>query len=306
MKKGAEYEEFVFKIFSEFYRGFTLTLNDRILGNQSGIRREIDISMRGQVDGVELLYLVQAKDHKRPADVKIIGEFSSVIKDVGASKGFLICAAGFAKTIHRYARTLGIELLSVEDIKSNKWCADVQIPVIYIKCDIDFGVECKFQKTQELVNKNKEPLNISQNDLRSFSVDDGNTFFDVMDKVRDMTRDGQVDLSKPCLVDLTTPGIILRFSDLNVPVFELRVSLAPRKRYYLKYLTPAEYRGIKDHLNGGVAAAKVMVDGHSDLDESYVQIDGANIPVEGFRVEIEECPQVLGDTNLSGFAIAAT
>jgi len=86
------------------------------------------------LDNAQIIYIVQCKDRgKRPANIVILGEFSSVIKDVGATKGFLVCTSGFAKTNYRYARTLGIELLTVEDIKSDRWHTDIQVPLIYIK-----------------------------------------------------------------------------------------------------------------------------------------------------------------------------
>ena len=34
---------------------------------------QIDVSMRAEVAGTEILYIVQAKDHARPADVNMIG-----------------------------------------------------------------------------------------------------------------------------------------------------------------------------------------------------------------------------------------
>lgn len=55
------------------------------------------------------------------------------MKDVGAVKGFLICTSGFAKSNHTYARALAIELLTVEDMESDKWRPTIRIPLIYIK-----------------------------------------------------------------------------------------------------------------------------------------------------------------------------
>src|SRR4051812_14011009 len=120
MKAGREYEAYLFETFKSFYPGFIVNKNDRILGRQSGLKREIDISIRGSEEQTNILYIVQARDRSRPADINTIGEFSAVIRDIGATKGFLICAAGFAKTIHMFARSHGIELLTIEDIQSQK------------------------------------------------------------------------------------------------------------------------------------------------------------------------------------------
>ena len=44
------------------------------------------------------------EDHKKSADIKILGEFDSVIRDIRASGGILICNTGFTKTAKEYAK----------------------------------------------------------------------------------------------------------------------------------------------------------------------------------------------------------
>ena len=89
-----------------------------------------------------MLYIVQCKDRgKRPADIIILGEFSSVIRDVGAAKGFLVCTSGFAKSNYRYAQSIGIELITVEDVVSDRWRADIQIPLIYVKKTLHYVLD---------------------------------------------------------------------------------------------------------------------------------------------------------------------
>jgi hypothetical protein len=49
---GGEYERFVYDKFRRFFVDSTVTLNDRILGKQSGLLREIDIAVRTTVGDV--------------------------------------------------------------------------------------------------------------------------------------------------------------------------------------------------------------------------------------------------------------
>ena len=93
-----------------------MTKNDHISGHLSGLNREIDVSVRLVASDVKLLYIAQYKDWKTPVDIKVLGEFSSVIQDVKVAKGFLLCTSGFAKSNYQYALTLGIELVTIEDI----------------------------------------------------------------------------------------------------------------------------------------------------------------------------------------------
>ncbi|MEP6756673.1 MAG: restriction endonuclease, partial [Chthonomonadales bacterium] len=128
MKKGARYEEFIYERLKQLFGTSNVTLRDKILGLESGILREIDVSIRIPDAAMEVLYIVQCKDWKSKTDIKVLGEFSAVIQDVGASKGLLICSSGFAKTNRRYALTKGIELVTITDIESDSWTVSVTIP----------------------------------------------------------------------------------------------------------------------------------------------------------------------------------
>jgi len=111
--KGREYEQFVFDKFERLFADSIVTKNVHIYGQLSGLDREIDVSVRITVGDVHLLYVVQCKDWKSPVDIRTLGEFSAVIQDVKAAKGFLLCTSGFAKSNYQYALTLGIELITI-------------------------------------------------------------------------------------------------------------------------------------------------------------------------------------------------
>ena len=66
--------------------GAEVVYNDSIRGTLSETDRQIDVSIRSQASGSEHLAIVQCRDYKGPLDVNAVGEFDSVIRDVGASK----------------------------------------------------------------------------------------------------------------------------------------------------------------------------------------------------------------------------
>src|SRR5437773_8601831 len=100
--KGSEYERFVFDKFRRLFADSVVKKNDHIRGHLSGLDREIDVSVRLTVASERLLYIAQCKDWKTPADIKVLGEFSAVIQDVRAAKGFLLCSSGFAQSNYTY------------------------------------------------------------------------------------------------------------------------------------------------------------------------------------------------------------
>lgn len=292
MKKGREYEDFIFKIFSEYFKGFKLTQNDKILGIESGIQREIDVSIRGNIEGQDVLFVVQAKDYlNHKADINTIGTFSSAIKDVGAAKGYLVCASGFAKTNHQYARTLGIELLSVEDIESKKWKANVEIPVVYVKYDLKYNIDISAVATVfGQLAKIYGSVSISPQDRLIFSID-GLNYYHINQHLRDFFNKGLIDFSHWKKLFFTNRLRLEKYPYFIFP--EATIITEPINKFYLKYVTPNEFRGIKDHLNKTFIPTTFKInDVNIDLDDSYTEIHESNIPVNpyGFSITIEATP----------------
>jgi hypothetical protein len=141
MKPGARYERFVFEKLQRLFPEASVKLNDRIPGVNSGLLREIDVSIRIAFQDTQLLYIVQCKDWSNPVDINTLGAFSAVMLDVGAAKGFLLCTSGFHPTNHQYARSVGIELVTIEDIESDKWSVHAEIPFVYVKMQYVYGMD---------------------------------------------------------------------------------------------------------------------------------------------------------------------
>ncbi len=290
MNSGKEYEKFVYEKFKIFYKDFKVTLDDEIIGKESGVKRQIDVSIKGKVDNIDLLYIVQCKDHKtRPADITIIGEFSSVIRDIGASKGFLICTSGFTKTIHQYAKTVGIELLTVEDINSDEWKAEIEIPIVYIRKKGYFQFSSEITANQALIEKNKTELQISKSDFEELSFNKGKTTIKLLDYINQKIESEKLDMSVIKELKLTDPNLLLKFSGIWVPA-KFHIHFLTEKTYFLKYLRPAEYYQITDHIAKGIIPLKLLIKNFMPiLDNNYTEVDKNNLPIStNFNLEIEE------------------
>jgi hypothetical protein len=241
VKKGGAYEQFVYEKFKRLFVDSIVTLNDKIMGRESGLEREIDVSIRTTVGDEELLYIIQCKDRaKRRADIVILGEFSAVIRDVGAAKGFLICTSGFAKSNYRYARTLGIELFTVEDIKSDRWKAEVQLPFIYVRKHIEYRLMVELVANAELVERNRDrPLTIYFDASSLITFDKGKTTLTIQDHIEGLLRAPETEAQEGVELDLLRPNLQVSVVDVWVDCTELRVELNAGKTVYLKYLTPS-------------------------------------------------------------------
>lgn len=290
--KGREYEHFVFEKFKRLFADSIVTQNDHIRGHMSGLEREIDVSVRTTVGAEQFLYIAQCKDWKSPVDIKVLGEFSAVIQDVKAAKGFLLCTSGFARSNHNYALGLGIELLTIEDIRSDKWNTEVQIPFVYIRKTNNFMVDLGIAANQALVDKNRNrslQLALTHGTLLT---DNGGaavtTFEDYVDRSiealgqRLVIGQGQ---------DFRRPNLHVLLADVWVPCDEFVFTLLSiTKKYYLKYLQPDEYSHLRDHVRDTTLPLRVLLKRIGvAFDDSFVELPGDRPPViTGLYFEVEE------------------
>lgn len=140
MKAGKEYELLVDKLYRELEPNAIVTFDDKIYDPRAQKHRQIDVSIRYKFAGVDHLIIVQAKDHKRKADVAVVDQFQSVIEDTNANKGILISVSGFSKSAINKAKSYGIECLSIHSALNKKWETVLKIPVEKILHDFNLDL----------------------------------------------------------------------------------------------------------------------------------------------------------------------
>lgn len=129
MKAGKEYELLIDRMYRELEPNAIVTFDDKIYDQRSQSERQIDVSIKYKFAGVEHLIIVQAKDHKRKADIAVVDQFLKVIEDTNANKGILISASGFTKNAITKAKSCGLECLSIHSALNKKWETVLKIPV---------------------------------------------------------------------------------------------------------------------------------------------------------------------------------
>ncbi|MFD2935466.1 restriction endonuclease [Spirosoma flavum] len=202
MAPGKEYEKFVYDKMKMFFPDFQVTLDEKIVGKISGISRQIDVTIRGKIKGIEILYLVQCKDKTRAADIIIVGEFASVVDDLGATRGFLICAGGFAKTIHIYAQKKNIDLFTIQDINHPKWKVKIQISVLYKK-NKSTEINMDISYMEDYLPKPIDSFSLTRHkkNFKRVSIDNGRTSESLMSYINKVLKHNNIDVSKqPILI----------------------------------------------------------------------------------------------------------
>ena len=94
--------------------------NVRLLGHRSGVRRQVDVLVRGRVFGLtEAMMLVDCKRWAKPVDVGDVGAFLDLVEDVGADVGLLVTTKGGSGAAHeraRQARGIRLEVLTLGEL----------------------------------------------------------------------------------------------------------------------------------------------------------------------------------------------
>ena len=132
--KWKRFEKLIHDIHAQWApEGAEVTLNDEIVGCQSGVPRQIDISIRAKVAHYDVLIVVECKDKSRPIDVEELGSFSKLLEDVGANKGVMISTSGFTPAAVTMAQALTIDTRTYIDTESADWGTKVTIPILLIR-----------------------------------------------------------------------------------------------------------------------------------------------------------------------------
>jgi hypothetical protein len=247
-KRWQGFEELAHRILSEFAPFANVTLNDRIIGGDSGAYRQIDVSLKWTFEGRELLTIVQAKDWKAKADIKVVDGFRAVIQDVGASQGILICSAGFSKNALQYARRVGIECYNLHDASSLNWSQQLTIPLLWT--DISPIVTPEFKVHLEVGDSLAEASEDPRYNKFVLSPDNGSTLVDWMGTFDQLWNDGRLDRSggmtrgiydsRPLCVAVMDRSRKLRWRSVD----DFRVSYEVERQSWLGMLKPADARGI--------------------------------------------------------------
>lgn len=108
------YEEQIFRKLRTDFPDSAITKNDHIKGQFSKVSRQVDISIRGDLTGYEVLGVVECKHFSRRVDVKVVDSFIGFLEDVKANLGVIITNEGFSTAARNRASVRDIRLEIVE------------------------------------------------------------------------------------------------------------------------------------------------------------------------------------------------
>lgn len=242
MKQSTEFEKLIAVIYKQLSPRSTVTHNDKIFEKDSQSYRQIDVSIKTQIQDCKYLTIIEARDHKRPQDITAIDAFASKIKGVGAARGILICNAGFTSTAITKATNLGIDLCTAHEALSKNWNQAIAIPIVWTDLSPEVSIEGKidFQKGDSV------PTAISK---MIFSHDKGKTQLRLLETFIKLWNQNSIS-KKPkqeFQIKLAQEKIeILTIQNEFRTVVDLQIKYKVIRRSYLKRFPATDYRGIQN------------------------------------------------------------
>lgn len=247
MKKWQEFEKLAAKILEELSPHAQVKWDDRIYGHETQTLRQIDVSIRANLDGHDVLTIVQAKDWRTSADIKTIDEFASVIRDVKAQKGILVCRSGFTKNAKVYAQNLGIELTTIHDAQSRNWNLEIKLPILWIEESplAHFSMQFSLEKDTTFPTDERRFFILSQ--------DAGQTVFDIWSELENLWNERKIPTAPGTVHSLDFPmPLYIQTLDKNEiswqPLESFKMNYAVNRQCQLGFFKPEECRGLWNYL----------------------------------------------------------
>ncbi|SHE52764.1 restriction endonuclease [Flavisolibacter ginsengisoli] len=272
---GRYYEETIHRIYNWLAPKSDVRINDKIFGKDTGIERQIDVSVRDKIAGHEILMIIQVKDHVIPADVKIVGEFSSVIKDVGAQKGILICKSGFTKAAITQAKNLKIDLLSAHEVISDNIIVNHKFPTVLESIDVDFEFRIDIK---EIGKGEDDKVKLSEEMLRTFLALPLITK-NLEKKTLLKQFFQQWDVNKGCTdkekYSFSFEGGVLEYDQKRYELSDFELSFTLKRIFGLRFIPLFEFKLLKNYITGNdetVLTASPLLKG-----ETWEKIENPNL-----------------------------
>jgi hypothetical protein len=105
-----DYESLVYDEFRAKYPDYELLSDQKILGRHSKVPRQIDIVIKANVAGIEMVGVFDCKYFNKKVNVKVIDSMFGFIDDIGAHFGGVISVKGFSVGANNRAHAAGIDL----------------------------------------------------------------------------------------------------------------------------------------------------------------------------------------------------
>lgn len=101
--------------------------------------RDMDVEVRGTLNGAPHFILVECKDHARPIGIGFVDAFESKIRDLKPNRAIMFSNTGFTRDALKKANRVGIEMASAMKAKDDTVKIEVHREVVARRLTLSFG-----------------------------------------------------------------------------------------------------------------------------------------------------------------------
>lgn len=141
-KAGDEYRELVGTVMAALDPGSAVKTEQWITGPDG--ERDMDVEVRGTLNGAPHFILVECKDHARPIGIGFIDGFESKVRDLKPDRAIMFSNSSFTKDALKKANRVGIEMASAMKSKDTTVKIEVHREVIARQLTLNFGTATLF------------------------------------------------------------------------------------------------------------------------------------------------------------------
>lgn len=172
-------------------------------------------------------------------------------------------------------------MLTVEDINSDRWKANIDIPLVYVRKDFQYQLDVGFIANEEFVALNRHQAITFTFDIQAMvSLNNGETAMTVQDYFEKIwLQEHGSDAQEGVSLDILHPDLRINIAGVWLVCKELTISVMTKKRFFLKYLTPDEYSQVQDQRRGITIPLHLSISGPAQLDASFVEMPYGELPI---------------------------
>jgi hypothetical protein len=268
--KWKEFEKLVARIQADLAGNGIVTHDDKIVGNVSGVERQIDVSIRSRIGQYDILIVIECKDHRRPLDVKDVEEFIGLAQDVGANKAAMVAAKGFSEAAKNRAIPAGLELYQVVDSGDHPWKTESSVPALYECSGItEIGFESEY-KGPYIADGKVYVGDIELFDLNETSLGKFQTL------IHAKWNRGAFPKEPGHYCNLELVPNPVKVPDYKGVLHEMNVyaSIKVEKRRYFGHLALAEVSGLRNVVSGATSTKRMVTEGVGpDIEKKWTRIE---------------------------------
>jgi len=271
-KKWKRFEELVKKVQEELATSAVVKLDARIIGKDTGISRQIDISVRQSIGNYDILVVIDCKDYSNPVDIKAVESFMGLAKDVQANKGVMVSSNGFTKTAKIMGEKAGLNLYRLVDTGAHDWQV---MAYIYVVCNFISPRKYSFTISG---SGNMEIFDFPFNEPQLLKIYDENDceLGTLLNVVQKNWNDNQYPIEPGYYENLDLrKGITKIFSDNRYQELSIKLNLHVENRLYFGELPIQKLSGFQDELTGKIIARGFTTDiiDVVDVQNDWTRID---------------------------------